>query len=57
MPESLTPLLPVVKEVAAAEEVAPTDLPPLADAVSSETMTRLRTEWTNQTEPIEFTYL
>lgn len=57
MPVSSTPLQSVVETVAAFEEVSPEDLPALTDAVPSEIVTRLTTEWPNQTDPIEFTYI
>lgn len=57
MHESRHPLAEIVETVATFEEVPPEDLPSLADAVPSEIMTRMTTEWADQTDPIEFTYI
>lgn len=51
------PVSTVVERVATHEQVAPEDLPSLADAVSPDIYTRLTTAWAEQTDPIEFTYV
>lgn len=57
MVESSPHVSSVVEQVAALEQVQPEDLPALADAIPSEIYTRLTTDWANQTDPIEFTYV
>lgn len=47
----------VVERVAAYERVAPEELLSLADHVSPDIYTYLTTAWTEQTDPIEFTYV
>lgn len=57
MGQASPPLSAVVEQVAAHEQVAPEDLPALADAVPPEAYVRLTTAWDEQTNPIEFTYV
>lgn len=57
MNELSAPLGRVIEQVAAFEQISPEDLPAVAESVSPETFTRLTTEWTEQTAPIEFSYV
>ena len=55
--ESARPVERVVEVVAEYEGVASVDLPALEDILDSNTNAKLTTKWSDQTEPINFTYI
>lgn len=57
MPQSSELTEIIVQTVAEYENVAPSDLPPLADKIDSETFHQLTVGDRQLTEPLEFEYL